>query len=31
MISQQYSLAEAPHTFATQAQPDAAVKLLVKP
>jgi threonine dehydrogenase-like Zn-dependent dehydrogenase len=30
-ISHQYSLAETPHAFATQAQPDAAVKVLVKP
>jgi len=31
LISHQYPLAEAPHAFATQAQPDAAVKVLLKP
>jgi 2-desacetyl-2-hydroxyethyl bacteriochlorophyllide A dehydrogenase len=31
LISHQYHLAEAPHAFATQAQPDAAVKVLLKP
>jgi threonine dehydrogenase-like Zn-dependent dehydrogenase len=31
LISHQYPLAEAPRAFATQAQPDAAVKVLLKP
>ena len=31
LISHEYPLAEAPHAFATQAQPDAAVKVLLKP
>jgi 2-desacetyl-2-hydroxyethyl bacteriochlorophyllide A dehydrogenase len=31
LISHQYSLADAPHAFVTQAQPDAAVKVLLKP
>jgi 2-desacetyl-2-hydroxyethyl bacteriochlorophyllide A dehydrogenase len=31
LISHQYPLAEAPHAFATQAQPEAAVKVLLKP
>jgi 2-desacetyl-2-hydroxyethyl bacteriochlorophyllide A dehydrogenase len=31
LISHQYPLAEAPHAFAIQAQPDAAVKVLLKP
>jgi threonine dehydrogenase-like Zn-dependent dehydrogenase len=31
LISHLYHLADAPHAFATQAQPDAAVKVLLKP
>ncbi len=31
LVSHTYDLSEAPHAFATQAQPDASVKVLLKP